>query len=198
MNTEVEQYLPENSIELVKKLLSDYKEVQIKIVNQRKTKHGDYRRLNNRQFLITINKSLNPNQFLLTLIHEIAHHITFQKHGKVKPHGKEWKLMFKNLMLPFLHPTIFPDTVLPHLASYLKNPKASTDSDVNLSLALRNNIPTSGKSFIFELSLGSRFWFRDRLYSKGEKRRTRFECVELNSKKRYLFNQNAEVIVYEK
>ncbi len=198
MNTEVEQYLPENSIELVKKLLSDYKEVQIKIVNQRKTKHGDYRRLNNRQFLITINKSLNPNQFLLTLIHEIAHHITFQKHGKVKPHGKEWKLIFKNLMLPFLHPAIFPDAILPYLAKYLKNPKASTDSDVKLSLALRNNIPTTGKNFIFELSLGSRFWFQNRLYSKGEKRRTRFECVELNSKKRYLFNQNAEVIVYEK
>ena len=81
------------------------------------------------------------------------------------------------------------------LAQYLKNPKASTDSDVKLSLALRENIAEIGKSFIFELPVNSTFIFRDKLYRKGNKRRTRFECIQLETNRVYLFNQNAEVIL---
>ena len=106
----------------------------LKIVNQRQTKHGDFRKLANGKFQITVNNNLNKHQFLLTLVHEIAHHITHQKFGRVKPHGKEWKTVFQHLMLPFLKPEIYPTKILSHLAHYLKNPKASTDSDVNLSL----------------------------------------------------------------
>ena len=81
--------MPENSIEFIEGILEKEK-ISIKIVNQRQTKHGDFRRLSSGQYQITINNNLNPHQFLLTLIHEIAHHVTFQKYGRVKPHGKEW------------------------------------------------------------------------------------------------------------
>ncbi len=193
---ELYKFVPENSIHSLKEIL-DRENISIKIVNQRQTKHGDFRKLANGHFQITINNNLNTQQFLLTLIHEIAHYVTFQKFGRVKPHGKEWKLAFQHLMLPFLSPTIFSNNVLPYLANYLKNPKASTDSDVNLSLALRNHTPESGKSFIFEIPLNSQFVFKNKLYKRGQKRRTRFECIELESKRTYLFNQNAEVILYE-
>ena len=109
----------------------------LKIVNNRKTKHGDFRKTPDGTYQITINYGLNPYRFLLTLIHEIAHLVTYKKHNKVKPHGIEWKLNFQHLMLPFLKPEIIPNDLMPLLANYLKNPKASTDADVNLSLALK-------------------------------------------------------------
>jgi len=177
---------------LVTILLEKY-HFQLKIVNNRATKHGDFRKLANGNFVITINNNLNPFQFLVTLIHEIAHHVTYQKHGRVRPHGKEWKFHFQQLMLPFLHPSIFPHEILQPLANYLKNPKASTDSDVKLSLALRQNKASKGKCFIFELPLDSSFLYKERIFKKGPKRRTRYECLEVDSKKVYLFNQNAEV-----
>lgn len=184
--------VPEKSILMVEKLIHS-NNFDLRIVNQRKTKHGDFRKLKNGKFQITINNNLNPYQFLLTLIHEIAHHITFKKYGRVQPHGKEWKQTFQHLMLPFLQPSIYPPSMLTHLAHYLKNPKASTDSDVKLSLALKENKAEAGKSFIFELELDSIFTFKNKLYKKGLKRKTRFECLQLVTNRVYLFNQNAEV-----
>ncbi|WP_439132353.1 SprT-like domain-containing protein [Polaribacter sp.] len=168
----------------------------LKIVNQRETKHGDFRKLPNGKFQITVNNNLNKYQFLLTLVHEIAHHITHQKFGRVQPHGKEWKKVFQHLMLPFLQPEIFTKEMLPYLAKYLKNPKASTDSDANLSLALRENKAEEGKHFIFEIPFGGTFIFKNIIYKRGKKRRTRYECLQLHTKRVYLFNQNVEVILH--
>ena len=192
MLEELSKYLPKNSIELVEEIFIEHP-IQLKIVNNRKTKHGDFKRGNNGFFQITINNNLNKYQFLLTLIHEIAHFTTHKKNGHVKPHGIEWKSNFQKLMLPFLQPSIYPSELLPYLAHYLKNPKASTGSDGKLTLALKQYDEKSGKNFIFELQLGSIFSFNNRTFKKGSKRRTRFECIELQSNWVYLFNQNAEV-----
>ena len=188
------KYIPENAIDLVQSLVEQHK-INLKIVNQRQTKHGDFRQLAGGEFQITINNTLNPFQSLLTLIHEIAHHVTFEKYGKIQPHGKEWKQQFQHLMLPFLHPTIFPNHMLTPLAHYLKNPKASTDSDVKLSLALKGNKAEHGKNFIFELPENCTFVFKNKMYKKGKKRKTRIECLQLSTNRMYLFNQNTEVIL---
>ena len=190
------KYIPNDAIEQVEGILKDHP-IEIKIVNNRITKHGDFKKFKNGNLQITINNSLNKYQFLLTLIHEIAHLVTFKLYKRVKPHGVEWKMNFQHLMLPFLQPAIYPEELLPYLANYLKNPKASTGSDVNLTLALKQYDEMSGKSFIFELPLGSIFTFNNKSFKKGIKRRTRFECVELSSNKNYLFNQNAEVKVHQ-
>ncbi|WP_442957530.1 SprT-like domain-containing protein [Polaribacter sp.] len=165
-------------------------------MNQRASKHGDFRSLPNGRFQITVNNNLNKFQFLLTLVHEIAHHVTHQKFGRVQPHGMEWKAVFQHLMLPFLHPDIYPNEMLPYLANYLKNPKASTDSDVNLSLVLRGSVAESGKNFIFDIPFGNLFVFKNTIYKRGNKRRTRYECLNMSTKKVYLFNQNIEVKIY--
>jgi len=186
------KYVPEKAVPLVIYLINEHK-INLKIVGQRQTKHGDFRTFPNGQTQITVNNNLNKYQFLLTLIHEIAHHVTHKKFGRVQPHGKHWKTVFQHLMLPFLQPEIYPNKILPYLANYLKNPKASTDTDVNLSLALRNGKSEEGKNFIFEIPNGSTFLFKNILYKRGNKRRTRYECLNLSNKKVYLFNQNAEV-----
>ena len=186
------EYLPEASVVLVEDILQKHP-IYIKIVNNRTSKHGDFKRDLNGNFSITINKTLNNYQFLLTLIHEIAHFVTYKQAKNVKPHGKEWKQNFQHLMLPFLNPSIFPNNLLPLLAKYLKNPKASTSSDVNLTYALKQFDHKLEKNYIFELEHGSVFTFNNRIFKKGNKRRTRFECVEISTNKIYLFNQNAEV-----
>jgi SprT protein len=192
MQNEVINYIPENATELVLELLNEYPHV-LKIVNQRQTKHGDFRKTIDGRYQITINNSLNQYQFLLTLVHEIAHLVTHLKYKRIKPHGIEWKISFQHLMLPFVRPEIFPMSILPYLANYLKNPKASTDTDVNLSLAMKQFNKKSDKSFIFEVPLNGVFTFKNKTYIRQNKRRTRFECLELRSKRLYLFNQNVEV-----
>lgn len=196
MNNSYQTYIPEKATPIVAYLMEQHR-FSLKIVNQRQTKHGDFRQMPNGTFQITINNNLNKEQFLLTLVHEIAHHVTFQKFGRVKPHGNEWKTVFQHLMLPFLQPEIYPKETLPLLANYLKNPKASTDADIKLSLVLRKNESEKGKNFIFEIPNGRVFEFKNTLYKKGPKRRTRHECLRLDNKKVYLFNANAEVTLIQ-
>lgn len=195
MTPNYQNFIPKEALPFVQFLIEKHS-FDLKIVNQRQTKHGDFRKLPNGKFQITVNNNLNKYQFLLTLVHEIAHHVTHQKFGRVQPHGKEWKMIFQHLMLPFLKPEIYPNQMLSHLANYLKNPKASTDSDAKLSLALRENMPESGKCFIFAIPLGNLFLYKDVIYKRGNKRRTRIECVNMKNKKVYLFNQNVEVKLY--
>jgi hypothetical protein len=196
LKNEFEKYIPEKAI-LVVQYLIDQHHFTLKIVNQRQTKHGDFRKLPNGEFQITINNNLNQYQFLLTLIHEIAHHVTYQKFGRVQPHGKEWKTIFQHLMRPFMRPEIYPEHILPLLASYLKNAKASTDSDIQLSLALKAYSKDPTKKYVFELSNGSLFRFKKSVYKKGTVRRTRIECLNVQNKRVYLFNQNVEVEMCE-
>ncbi|MFY9242758.1 MAG: SprT-like domain-containing protein [Polaribacter sp.] len=196
MNSDYQNFVPIKAIPFVQFLI-DVHSFDLKIVNQRQTKHGDFRKLPNGRFQITVNNNLNKHQFLLTLVHEIAHHVTHQKFGRVQPHGKEWKTVFQHLMLPFLQPEIYPKEMLSYLANYLKNPKASTDADTKLSLALKNGEADDGKCFVFAIPIGSLFVFKNSVYKRGYKRRTRIECLQMSTKKKYLFNQNAEVKLYE-
>lgn len=195
MNTDYIKFIPLKATPFVQFLIDEHS-FDLFIVNQRATKHGDFRKLPGGRFQITVNNNLNKYQFLLTLIHEIAHHVTHQKFGRVQPHGQEWKTVFQHLMLPFIHPEIYPKEILPYLANYLKNPKASTDADVNLSLALKGFSADSGKHFIFDIPFGNLFEFKNSIYKRGNKRRTRYECLNMHTKKVYLFNQNAEVKIY--
>ena len=190
----LQDFIPNAAFDQVTQLLLDDNLV-VKIKKERKTRHGDYRRLPNGKHQITINSNLNSYRFLITLIHEIAHFEAYKTYGKlIKPHGPEWKSVFQLLMLPFIRPEVFPNDVLPLLAMHFKNPKASSDSDPVLSLKLKQYDAPNGKTFIFEVPEGSTFrLYNGKVFRKGPKRRTRFECTELASGRLYVFNPNAEV-----
>lgn len=198
MQKTVFDFLPENAIKSVSELLTADR-LFVKIKSERKTKHGDYRMLPNGNHQITVNSNLNSYRFLITLIHEIAHFEAFNSYGRlIKPHGKEWKQTFQHLMLPFLRPEIFPLELLPLLAKHFKNPKASSDTDTQLAFALKQFDEGDDKTYVFEVPLGQAFkLYNGRVFKKGNKRRKRFECVEVKSGKLYLFNPNAEVELLE-
>ncbi len=198
IHTSLLDFIPADAQALVSDLLA-IDNLVVKVKSERKTKHGDYRQLPNGKHQITVNANLNPYRFLMTLIHEIAHFEAFNTYGRfIKPHGKEWKQTFQYLMLPFLRPDIFPLELLPLLAQHFKNPKASSDTDTQLSIALKRFNETDDKTYVFEVSLGQAFkLYNGRVFKRGNKRRKRFECVEVKTGKLYLFNPNAEVEVLE-
>jgi hypothetical protein len=96
-------------------------------------------------------------------------------------------------MLPFLTPQILPQDVLTSMARYLINPKASSDADIELSLAFRKYDRDNHKTLIYEIPDNSRFSYRNRTFIKGAKRRTRFECTEVHTHRKYIFHPHAEV-----
>ena len=193
----LKKYIPEPAVDDVVKILFTYKELHLKITKSRSSKLGDYRKLSPHRHQISINYNLNQYQFLITLLHEIAHFLTYKHYGqKVKPHGKEWKQTFGNLLVRFIHPDIFPEDVIPELKNYASNPKASTAGDGDLYLKLsRYNEKTDEKTkYVFELQPGQIFALPNGVvYQLQEKRRTRYKCLRLSNKKVYLIHQNAEV-----
>ena len=198
MQNLLQDYIPQEAIPRVLKLL-EHDNLTVKVKNERKTRHGDYKQLPNKKHQITINSNLNKYRFLITLIHEIAHFEAYNTYGRfIKPHGLEWKRTFQHLMLPFLNPNIFPYELLPLLANHFKNPKASSDTDVNLALALKQFDASNNKTYIFEVPLGSIFkLYNGKVFKKGSKRIKRYECIEVKTGKLYLFNPNAEVQLLE-
>ena len=195
MEEVLQKYLPERAVQPCYELIKS-NGVHLKIVNHRVTRHGDYRRMPDGMHQITVNASLNKYRFLITLVHEIAHLVAFEKFGRrIKPHGLEWKRTFQHLMLPFIRPEIFPTKLLPVIANHFKNPKASSSTDARLAIALKTFDKEERKnSYVYELPMGSTFRiYNGKLFKKGNKRIKRYECVELSTGRLYLFQPNAEV-----
>ena len=198
MQNILQQYIPQQALPEVLQLLK-HDNLSIKIKKERKTRHGDYKKLPNGKHQITINSNLNQYRFLITLIHEIAHFEAYKQYGRfIKPHGREWKTSFQHLMLPFINPNIFTSELLPLIANHFKNPKASSDTDTQLALALKHFDLPNDKTYIFEVPFGCDFkLYNGKVFKKGKKRVKRFECVEVKTGKLYLFNPNAEVEILE-
>ena len=189
------QYIPEASKVQLKEYLQKFP-IEIKVTRQRLTKHGDFRLKRNGMSVITVNNSLNPYRFLITLLHELAHYKVVKQFGhKVKPHGKEWKKAYQETLLPFLCPKVFPDPICSVLARHMKNPKASTDRDFDLVMVLKTFDENKFQTFIYQVENGAMFQiYNGKKFIKIKKRRTRFECKEVQTGKIYVFSPHAEVI----
>lgn len=194
----IEPFVPPTSVTLLSKYLRQW-EVNLVITQKRVTKHGDFRALHEGGHQITVNEMPNPYRFLITTLHEIAHLVAYKNFGRtIKPHGKEWKTTYKKIMLPFLTPNIFPEALLEILQSHFRNPKASSDADFKLVMALNKFDPVNEKNYIFELERGEVFEIHNgRRFIRGKKRVKRYECREVDTGRMYLFSPHAQVIKIE-
>ncbi len=196
MKEKLYPYLPKESVDTIYQWLKDYN-VSFRITKKRASKLGDYRSPFKEQgHRISINGDLNPYSFLITTVHEFAHLVTWEQHKhKVKPHGLEWKNSFKKLMDPFLADTIFPDDVKSALVGYMNNPAAASCTDLNLMKVLRKyDKKDSTLITVEELEPNAKFLLgTKRVFVKGNRIRKRYKCMELSTKRYYLFNPLAEV-----
>lgn len=189
------KYIPAEAAPIIARWI-DYYKCDFKISKGRNTKFGDYRPpYNGAHHRISVNFNLNPYAFLVTTVHEFAHLQTWNEHkGKAKPHGLEWKLNFKKMMNPFFIKEVFPADLQKAINSYLENPAASSCSDLNLFRALKKYDAASNAIAVEALAMKTIFQLKDgRTFRKDELVRKRFKCLEINTKRVYLFSPLAEV-----
>lgn len=196
------RYVPENTVEQVLDLLYD-KKINLSIKKARATKLGDFKPpVNGLPARLSINGDLNPYSFLITLIHEIAHwHVweVYKKLGRVSPHGIEWKTTFQELMMPFLNDNTFPPKILVLLKKHMRNPKASTTSDVQLIRALKEfDTNESEISMVVDLKVGDSFILKGKHFTILKKNRSRYLCQEKNTSRKFLVHSLAEISIYNK
>ena len=194
----LEKYIPEASVELIYEWLRKYK-INLKISRKRSSKLGDYRPpQNGKGHQITVNHDLNTYAFLITLVHEIAHLIIWEKYAsRVKAHGKEWKQAYRELMLPFFDLNIFPDDISKALKNYLSKSYASSGSDLNMSRVLQRYDPEQVLT-LESLEEGSIFKLPNgKVFKKGARIRKRYRCIRIDDRRVYLVNPLVKVELVE-
>ena len=193
-------FLPPGTYDAVEHYLQQYK-VHLTVAKERKSILGDYRhRTTGKNHRISVNGNLNPYSFLITLIHELAHLLQFEQHGnKVFAHGREWKTIFGQLLAQFIQGDIFPPDIKSALQRSIENPAASSCADdVLLRVLKKYDLKDSSRKMVEELPQQTLFKTSDgRIFQKGEQLRKRFKCVELKTKKLYLFSPVYEVEALE-
>ena len=71
---------------------------------------------------------------------------------------------------------------------------SSSDVDPVLAIALKQFDTSENVSFIYEIPTGSTFRIKDgRVFRKGQRRVKCYDCVEISSGKKYIFQPHAEV-----
>jgi SprT protein len=190
------RFIPPAAVPRVLEYLQQYK-VHLTITRERKSILGDYRHATlYKTHRISVNGNLNPYSFLITLIHEIAHLVTFIQYGnRVQSHGKEWKALYALLLKDFMGKQLFPPDVEQALQRSMHDLPASSCADENLMRILRQYDPRQdGVVFVEQLKEGQLFDIGEgRIFRKGKKLRKRYQCVELSTGKLYLFSPIYEV-----
>jgi len=210
------KYIPEQAIDAITEWIYKYN-FKLKIKKSRSSKEGDYTPPHKgKNHVITINHDLNKYAFLVTLIHEIAHLVTWEKYkGKVNPHGNEWKAEYRKLLNYFLEKDastslsmttedekLFPKEIFSALHRHMQRPSAASCSDLNLFRILKQHDPDTETLWLERISIGSSFRIAhsmkkhsQEIFIKGEKRRTRFKCIHKHTKREYLIHALCKVVL---
>ncbi|OQP52073.1 hypothetical protein A4H97_26020 [Niastella yeongjuensis] len=189
------KFIPPAAVPRVLEYLHQYK-VHLTITRERKSILGDYRHATTeKNHRISVNGNLNPYAFLITLVHELAHLVTFiQFKHQVSPHGREWKDCYAHLLKDFLGKEIFPPVVEQTLKQSMHDLPASSCADEGLMRVLKKFDRDNGLVMVEQLPEGQLFDIGEgRIFKKGKKLRKRFQCIEVDTGKLYLFSPIYEV-----
>lgn len=190
------RFIPEPAVLKVLDYLRQYN-VHLTITQERKTVLGDYRHATQyKAHRISVNGNLNPYAFLITLVHELAHLVTFTQYGnRVQSHGKEWKTLYAVLLSEFLKEKIFPADIQQAIGQSLHDLPASSCADESLMRVLRRyDRNNNGLVLVEEVPEGQLFDIGEgRIFQKGKKLRKRYQCLEVKTGKMYLFSPIYEV-----
>ena len=192
----LQEYLPDGSVDRVLDLIKE-KKVHLKITKQRKTKLGDYRPpTHHPNHRISINHNLNKYNFLITLVHEFAHLLVWEKRkSRAEPHGKEWKSEYRNLMQTFLDMKLFPADIEEVLKKSIINSKASSTADMGLNRVLKKYDEGEALKTLEDLEENSIFTIEGgRRFRKGPKQRTRYKCQNIDNNKFYMVHALVNVV----
>ncbi len=194
--SQLNSFLPDGSFEEVARYLQQYK-VHLTITRERQSILGNYRnKLADKNHRITVNGNLNKYSFLITLLHELAHLLTYEKYGhEIQAHGLQWKNEYGKILSEFIPKELFPADIKTVLLKGLHNPSASSCADVHLTRVLRKYDTKKEKTFLLEeLPEASTFRIKGgRIFKKGERIKKRFKCMEVATSKLYLFSPVYEV-----
>ena len=197
---ELQHFLPQHTLEPIVAYLQFY-HVHLTVARERKSILGNYRhRTSGKNHRISVNGNLNAYAFLITLLHELAHLLTFEKYGnKVASHGREWKQVFGQLLAQFIEKQVFPKDIEAALLQSLHNPAASSCADELLLRTLKKyDQRKTALVFVEEIAEGALFATHDgRVFKKGQKLRKRYRCEEVKTKRIYLFSPVYEATVIE-
>lgn len=192
----LQDYLPDGTYTAVLNYIRQYK-VHLTVAKERKSILGDYRhRTHHANHRISVNGNLNKYSFLITLLHELAHLLTFEQFGnKVMAHGPEWKFIYGRLLDQFLKHHTFPGDIEKEILLSLRNPAASSCAEDGLLRVLRKYDAPGSRFMLVEEVLINAFFRTDdgRIFQKGKKLRKRYHCKEVKTGRVYLFSPVYEV-----
>ena len=197
------KYMPAEAVDDVFDYLYSNK-IHFKIVNDRKTKLGDYRwpQHRYRYHQITINGGLNSYAFLFVLLHEMAHHATYLRYQtSVNPHGHEWQLQYQTMLFHYVDKHIFPADIEQMIyRCYSSIPFKAVDERMMMDSFRRydgdyDSMPTT---LLQDLPINTIFRTEGgRMFRSIEKRRTRYKCQSIPDGTLYLVQGTARVSIVD-
>lgn len=193
------RYLPQEAVTDIYTFLNSHS-VHLHITRQRVSKLGDYRwpQLGHNYHEISVNGNMNPYQFLIVLLHEMAHLNAFLRYrNQIQPHGHEWQEEYRTLLLQYIK--CYPDDVAKVVLQYTSHIPLSRKLERELDSTLHHydaNYSSGEDLTLDQLAPGTRFRLAvkpQHIYLAQERRRTRWICLNLDDNRQYLVAGTAQV-----
>ncbi|TAE73601.1 MAG: hypothetical protein EAZ85_06570 [Bacteroidetes bacterium] len=193
------QYIPSESIDYIVNYLCKWQNIILKIKPERKYAVGTYHYdLEKNEHIISMNQNLNSYSFLFTLVHEIAHMETriSYKNKKIKPHGKEWQTIFRNLLTEVQ--IFFPTDIQNAIQNYQKDMRAATCRDDTLYKLLKK-YDEKPCLFLDDIPINAYFVIENdsRVFQKKSVLRKNYKCIDIKTKKEYRVSGLLEVMLVD-
>lgn len=190
-------HLPDQSLDRVISWLEQYR-VSLRITRKRNTKTGDYRPpLKAAHHRISVNGDLHPWAFLVTLVHELAHLVTWEKYQrKVSPHGTQWKDQFRFMLGELEVDGIFSPEMAEIVQAFISGKISYRKFNRRFDEMIHETAPGTNESLLENIPVNSLFSIHNgRTFVKMEKLRTRYRCRDIRTGRYYLVSGMARVVL---